>query len=617
MNIMTKREFLIFLLIFLFYASQTNISVLSANDASRAAGIESLVEYGTLSIDNSTFFFTIDKAFVNGHFYSDKPPIIILLGSIVYFPLHKIFNLDFVDSNIISYNFSGNSTVLLQPEKNFFPLESWGGNYYKKFFDNATLIYESQNNQEIKLIIPILTSVSPKTIQLYLNGESINVFNIPGGIKPYNLETPLLKLKKGKNIFKLYSGECSIFKSIPCDLHFLAIPKKYNAYFWVTLFTAGLSSSLLMVFFYRYLDIFHLETHFKDLLVFVLGAGSLIITYTLTMTQHPLTALLLFLSFYYILKSKFEKNKKRCIFFSGLFMGLSVISEFYFLIVAILLFVYNFSVKKTNSFFKLLIFFVLSLIIPMLVLPDIFGFFSAFPFINYIIVLVVISLIALTFYFRKTQPYLIIFLISFLISISLYAAFNLLTTGKILPIFFYREFYHYEGSFWLNPTGWNKFDISGLSEPKSIYAFNLFFGHHGIFLITPLLFLSFYSIIRISLNKKNKLRREAYLVLMNFVTLSVLFVFHTANYAGASYGFRWFVPIIPVLLFFLGFFINEHKSNKLIMLLFMILLIISVYNALISSRNPWVPLPETNNFIWKIYERFLLRPIGLQYKPPY
>ena len=57
------------------------------------------------------------------------------------------------------------------------------------------------------------------------------------------------------------------------------------------------------------------------------------------------------------------------IFFSGLFVGLSVVSEFYLIPVAILFFIYNFSVKKFNSFFKLLFLFTILLIIPMLILP--------------------------------------------------------------------------------------------------------------------------------------------------------------------------------------------------------------------------------------------------------
>lgn len=62
----------------------------SWNDASRLAAIESVVERGTLVIDNSTFVGTGDKIFVNGHFYSDKTPLSTLFGALVYYPLHAL-----------------------------------------------------------------------------------------------------------------------------------------------------------------------------------------------------------------------------------------------------------------------------------------------------------------------------------------------------------------------------------------------------------------------------------------------------------------------------------------------------------------------------------------------
>src|SRR3989338_8238197 len=65
---------ILFVLLFLFYASLVKTDV-SWNDGSRFASVESMVERGTLAIDNSSFFnSTSDKIFYNGHFYSDKAP---------------------------------------------------------------------------------------------------------------------------------------------------------------------------------------------------------------------------------------------------------------------------------------------------------------------------------------------------------------------------------------------------------------------------------------------------------------------------------------------------------------------------------------------------------------
>ena len=70
----------------------------SPNDQSRLATMESLVEQGTFAIDDSTFKDTVDKIFVNGHFYSGKPPVLSFLGAGFYFILHHVFRLSISDS---------------------------------------------------------------------------------------------------------------------------------------------------------------------------------------------------------------------------------------------------------------------------------------------------------------------------------------------------------------------------------------------------------------------------------------------------------------------------------------------------------------------------------------
>ena len=66
----------------LFCAVQPHMPV---NPASRLAAIQALVEQKTWAIDGvSLGSMTIDKVFLNGHFYSSKPPVLNLLGAIFY-----------------------------------------------------------------------------------------------------------------------------------------------------------------------------------------------------------------------------------------------------------------------------------------------------------------------------------------------------------------------------------------------------------------------------------------------------------------------------------------------------------------------------------------------------
>ena len=60
------------------------------NEASRMALTQSLVENHSFSIEKSTFIETGDKVFIDGHFYSDKPPLPAMLAAVVYWPLYQL-----------------------------------------------------------------------------------------------------------------------------------------------------------------------------------------------------------------------------------------------------------------------------------------------------------------------------------------------------------------------------------------------------------------------------------------------------------------------------------------------------------------------------------------------
>jgi hypothetical protein len=61
----------------------------NANTGSRYATIESLVDYGTYSIDKSRYVRTIDKRKANGHFISSKPPTLPTYAAGVYWVYQK------------------------------------------------------------------------------------------------------------------------------------------------------------------------------------------------------------------------------------------------------------------------------------------------------------------------------------------------------------------------------------------------------------------------------------------------------------------------------------------------------------------------------------------------
>ena len=91
---MKSKSLKIFVIFLLLLAALTKTEASGWNISSRMATIQSLVEYHSLAIDYSIFADeTGDKYFYNNHFYSDKPPVLALYGSLFYFVLNKGFNL--------------------------------------------------------------------------------------------------------------------------------------------------------------------------------------------------------------------------------------------------------------------------------------------------------------------------------------------------------------------------------------------------------------------------------------------------------------------------------------------------------------------------------------------
>ena len=87
---------LAFLLTLGFLAPLVHQRVFQAgNDASRFAQIESLVDHGEGPIDGSRYRWTVDHVTIGGRVYSNKPPLLSLLGAAAYLGLKNVTGLTF------------------------------------------------------------------------------------------------------------------------------------------------------------------------------------------------------------------------------------------------------------------------------------------------------------------------------------------------------------------------------------------------------------------------------------------------------------------------------------------------------------------------------------------
>jgi hypothetical protein len=85
--------FLLFAAFIVVWALLTKVHTHSWQEESRMATVQTLVEQGTFIIDHTEFNRTGDKVLVNGHFYSDKTPILSVATASAYSILHNIFGL--------------------------------------------------------------------------------------------------------------------------------------------------------------------------------------------------------------------------------------------------------------------------------------------------------------------------------------------------------------------------------------------------------------------------------------------------------------------------------------------------------------------------------------------
>lgn len=118
----------------------------------------------------------------------------------------------------------------------------------------------------------------------------------------------------------------------------------------------------------------------------------------------------------------------------------------------------------------------------------------------------------------------------------------LVVTGSPLPVQMRPETYMYENAYWRHPLG-----IDALAEPKLAYAFHITFGRNGLFLLFPVLLLGPIGTI-VALIRGEEEKGILALLLAAFGILTLYYVIKTNNYGGESYGFRWFIAAMPVLL---------------------------------------------------------------------
>ena len=127
--------------------------------------------------------------------------------------------------------------------------------------------------------------------------------------------------------------------------------------------------------------------------------------------------------------------------------------------------------------------------------------------------------------------------------------------------------------------------IDALKEPKHIYAFNMFFGHHGLFSMTPLTAIGAYELLR-KLWHRERLREGLLIGVGTFVIVN-FYLWRTRNYGGWCVGMRHLVPIMPLLLLYFGLWLDRVRINNYRWTVVVVAFAVSSFHVQDALSSPW------------------------------
>ncbi len=163
---------------------------------------------------------------------------------------------------------------------------------------------------------------------------------------------------------------------------------------------------------------------------------------------------------------------------------------------------------------------------------------------------------------------------------------NYLAIGRLKPAYmdFGKPggFYDYPGSYWNQMDG-----LDALAEPKLVYLMHIVIGHHGFFLLTPILLLALAGIVVHLVRSGQSHRLLAGFVLLLTAALAAVYTRSTNNYGGTSQGARWLFWVIPLWLLFLPDGVRLLAGSRIGRAVCYGFLAVSMVSVAFALRTPW------------------------------
>lgn len=153
--------------------------------------------------------------------------------------------------------------------------------------------------------------------------------------------------------------------------------------------------------------------------------------------------------------------------------------------------------------------------------------------------------------------------------------------GSVLPVYLVPGAYDFAGN--IHSTG-----IAGLHGPQNLfeYFFNITLGTRGLFSHMPFLLLIMPAVLCSKFRDKMGNREPLWFFLWASLATLFFYGFFTGDYGGWAYGFRFLIPVIPVLYLIICRWLLGD-ARRYVKYLAVVLLGIGFFCSAVGAYNPW------------------------------
>lgn len=167
--------------------------------------------------------------------------------------------------------------------------------------------------------------------------------------------------------------------------------------------------------------------------------------------------------------------------------------------------------------------------------------------------------------------------------------YALLREGQRWQLAEWDDWYEYAGSYWQDGV---RQGVDRGEPSRSIYLFQMTFGHHGIFSLTPIWLLLPFGLVWGLIRGSRDYRRLAFAVLVATVVCLLFYLNRPVidrNYGGVSICFRWMLWFTPLWLTMIAPVMEWFNDAVWRRFLLGGMLASSVFSMSLSLATPWQP----------------------------